>query len=84
MKYPTMSGFVGHNGDSVWLDPNGFPDNHPLVLANPHLFTSTPPPGVEAPAPEPTPEPTPPPRRGRPAKVEADKPKRAGGDDPAH
>jgi hypothetical protein len=49
MMYPRLSGFVGHAGDSVWMDPNGFPDDHPVVLAHPDLFTEVPPPGIEAP-----------------------------------
>jgi hypothetical protein len=55
MKYPKIAGFVGFEGDSVWL-ATGLPDDHPVVRAYPHLFTSTPPAGIE-------PEP---PRRGRP------------------
>lgn len=55
MKYPRQSGFIGHNGDNVWLRPEGFPDDHPVVLAHPDVFTDTPPDGI-----------APPKRRGRP------------------
>jgi hypothetical protein len=58
MKYPKIAGFVGFEGDSVWL-ATGLPDDHPVVRAYPHLFTSTPPAGIE-------PEPPPQPKRGRP------------------
>lgn len=39
--YATISGFIGHNGQSVWL---GEGDEHdmdsPIVQANPQLFTA--------------------------------------------
>lgn len=45
--YATISGFVGHAGQSVWL---GEGDEHdadaPLVRALPHLFTARPPASV--------------------------------------
>jgi hypothetical protein len=50
MKYPRQAGFVGFNGDNVWMDPNGYPDDHPMVVAYPDMFTSIPPAGVKPPA----------------------------------
>lgn len=49
MKYPRRPMFLGFNGDSVWLQPEGYPDDHPMVLAHPDLFTGTPPAGVAPP-----------------------------------
>jgi hypothetical protein len=52
MKYPRQPGFIGFNGDSVWLKPEGFQDDDPVVVAHPDMFTDTPPPGIEAPKPK--------------------------------
>lgn len=49
MKYPRRPGFIGFNGDNVLLKPEGLPDDHPVVLAHPDMFTDTPPPGIEPP-----------------------------------
>ena len=50
MKYAKSAAFVGHDGNSVWLDPaHGRDDDDPLVAALPELFTDTPPAGVEPP-----------------------------------
>ncbi len=38
--YATYSGFVGHMGVPVEIhDGDEYPDDHPVVVANPHLFT---------------------------------------------
>ena len=60
MKYPLRPGFIGHDGDSVWLAPEGFEDDHPVVVAHPDMFTDTPPPGIEPPKR----------KRGRPKRAE--------------
>lgn len=39
--YATMSGFVGFDGQSVWLgEGDEYDENHPLVKARPGDFTS--------------------------------------------
>lgn len=48
MKYPTVAGFVGVDGEPVRLDPGtGWADDHPLVKAYPDLFKGKAPEGVE-------------------------------------
>lgn len=50
MKYPTVAAFVGHEGATVFLDPDvGREDDDPVVRARPELFTDVVPPGVEPP-----------------------------------
>jgi len=50
MKWPTMAGFIGHDGNNVFLEPlHAYEDDDPLVLSHPDVFTDTPPPGVEPP-----------------------------------
>jgi hypothetical protein len=45
-----MAGFVGHNGNNVWLDPaQGREDDDPVVVDHPEHFTDMPPPGVDPP-----------------------------------
>lgn len=39
--YATENGFVGWNGQSVWLgEGDAYDDNHPMVKAMPERFTT--------------------------------------------
>lgn len=45
--YATFNGFVGHNGQSVWLaEGDEYDAGHPLVKAQPQHFTTATPAGV--------------------------------------